>query len=343
MSIKRIYLIYFILLIPSLYFTLEERSFFDNFLHFNPLASAGNEKTFFETARQLSKYFDITNAYFFLTESKFFILSLTLIANLSQKLVSLQFPNMIIFNLIGGFLTLFLIKNKFKLNSSLLIELILVSVILTYSLVLLRDIWIIFFILANYYLISKKKYFLGIITLILIFDLRFFSGLIQLLLISKFFLKRKSLLIFIVLLSSIILANYLQLFQDFIFTYNKYRLKEIEEISSSGLTALISNFIPSYWAVRLTFLFSPVPTLFLKISSVYTFFVGIGSLITFIWIHILTKLNFKKSFYFLFPVLIIAFTSAEVRHKIPYMILVIVYYYGLEYRQANYISNSKLT
>ena len=101
--------------------------------------------------------------------------------------------------------------------------------------------------------------------------------------------------------------------------------------------------MPSYWAVRLTFLFSPVPTLFLKVSSVYTLFVGIGSLITFIWIHILTKINSKAVFYFLFPVLIIAFTSAEVRHKIPYMILLIVYYYGLEHRQANYISNSNST
>lgn len=342
MTIKRIYFIYFILVIPSLFFTLEERSFFDYWVDFVPLASAGNEKTFFETALFFSKYFDITYSYFFLTESKFFILSLTLIANISQNLFSMQFPLMIIFNLFGGFLTLFLIKNKFKFNSSLLIELILVSVILTYSLVLLRDIWIIFFILSNYYLISQKKYFLGIITLLIIFDLRFFSGIIQVLLISKFFYKKKILLIFISLIILFIMSKYIFLIEDFIYTYNRYRLKEIEEISSSGITAFVSNFIPTYWAVRLTFLFSPVPTLFLKVSSVYTFFVGIGSLITFIWLNILTKLNFNKSFYFLFPVFLIAFTSAEVRHKIPYMILLIVYYYGLERTQANHISSSKL-
>ena len=280
---------------------------------------------------------DISNSIFLLSESKLFILTNSIISKIFFDEVYLKFPMMILINIIIGYLIIYVINTKFKYNSSIYIDIIIVSVILTYSLVLLRDVWVILFVLVNYISIKKNNYLIWFITLIILFDLRIFSFLLQIILTSKYIVDKKYLSVFFLSISLILAYNFLYLIDDFLFTYNKYRLAEIDEVSTSGITSLISNIIPLFWAIRITFLLSPVPTLLLKISSVYSLIIGISSMITLVWIYIVSKINFKNSLYYLIPIFIIAFTSAEVRHKVPYMLLMLVLFYGDE--KKGFISN----
>jgi hypothetical protein len=313
-------LIFFCLGLALTLSNLFERDLFVLGENFESLLAAGNERSFFRISTILANY--PYETIYSIPESRIFLFINTIIAKAFSGNTALIFFCQLIVNLLVGTAAYseLISRHDAKTNRAFYARLTAGLLILVYSLVLLRDIWIVLILLKLDRHLSKKNVIISILLLLIVLDFRLFT--FGLCIIYFFLVYYNKWSIYMLIITGIFFTFFhnIPVLQDLSGTLDMYETKTKMQLKTAGFSRVLSNLLGDRLAIFIAFVLQPSPTLFSRANSVYSVLYAASSISLFTWFFALYRSK-QRRVATIVIILIISVTSGEIRHKIPFMVL----------------------
>ena len=315
--------LFFVLGLLGIFLGLYERGYFNDTYDFTALYAAGNERSFSRVSIYLANY-PIVDTFQGLPESRIFISVNILLAKLLNSHPALVFPGQLLFNVLIGSFAFAELMRRYRVTSkkNVLVIFVLFLLIMSYSIVLLRDIWLIWLLLLLDRFLEHRRYLLSILVLIIIADFRVFTfGLSGVYFVLVYYKRINPIVLLLIALAfGGLIVEFRSVISDLFKTLEMYSQKTQGQLDSAGLTKLLSVILGNSIALFVAFILQPSPSLLLRVHSFYTLLYGASTLMLISWFRQFFQ-NRRRFIATSVVLVLIGLTSGELRHKLPFMLL----------------------